>query len=219
MPEQKSGCTISAAGAQWWNIKGNAMSLEGIDRVFARLDRELWLVTAAAGPRRGGLIATFVSQASIVRGMPRVLLGLARQHHTWELIEASGVFALHLLGEEHLDWVWRFGLSSGRESDKLEGLNWRPADTAVPLLTDARGWLSCKVEARLNSGDRTIYLAEVRDGDMTHRGLVLTLQRLLQLAPPEKLQHMKNDMVRDSHIDAAAIRDWRLRLAAERELS
>ncbi len=54
--------------------------------LFARTDRELWLLTAAAGGRRGGLIATFVSQASIVPDLPRVVVGLAKQHHTWQLV-------------------------------------------------------------------------------------------------------------------------------------
>src|SRR2546421_8699660 len=98
------------------------MDADAIAGLFAQLDRELWLVTAAAGGRRGGLIATAVSQASIVPALPRVLLGLARQHHTWELVEAGGAFALHLLGEEHLDLVWHFALHSGRTRDKLAGV-------------------------------------------------------------------------------------------------
>jgi len=86
--------------------------------LFAWLDREIWLVAAQADSRRGGLIATFVNQASIVPDMPRMLVGLSRQHYTWELIEESNAFSLHLLGEQHLDWVWRFGLARlpGRES-------------------------------------------------------------------------------------------------------
>ena len=123
------------------------------EAVFALLDRELWLVTAAAGGRRGGLIATFVSQASLPAGLPRVLVGLARQHHTWGLVEASKAFALHLLTEEHLDWVWRFGLRSGRDGDKLDGLAVRAGTSGSPLLTDAPGWLDCRVEARLETGE------------------------------------------------------------------
>src|SRR5262249_46412561 len=58
--------------------------------LFAALDRELWLLTAAAPPRRGGLVATMVSQASLSPETPRVLVGVAKQHHTWGLVEASG---------------------------------------------------------------------------------------------------------------------------------
>src|SRR5438105_6132875 len=104
----------------------SAVDLSAAGSLFARLDREIWLVTSQADGRRGGLIATFVNQASIVPDMPRVVVGLAKQHHTWELVQASGVFALHLLGQRHLEWVWRFGLSSGRQGDKFAGLEARP---------------------------------------------------------------------------------------------
>ena len=115
-------------------------------------------------PGQGGLIATFVSLASIVTDMPRVLVGLAKQHHTWEIVDAGGAFALHLLGERHVEWVWSFGLSSGRDGDKFLGLAVRQGVTNSPLLDDALGWLDCKVEATLDTGDRTVYLAEVIDG-------------------------------------------------------
>jgi flavin reductase (DIM6/NTAB) family NADH-FMN oxidoreductase RutF len=185
------------------------MDADASAALFAELDRELWLLTAAAGGRRGGLIATFVSQASLVPELPRVLVGLAKQHHTWGLVEGSGAFALHLVDEPHLDWVWRFGLHSGRDGDKLEGLATQPGATRSPLLTGAPGWLDCRVEARLDTGDRTVYLAEVVDARLSRPGAPLTVKRLLQLAPPEYLRELKEQLARDSAVDAAAIRAWR----------
>jgi len=177
--------------------------------LFTRTDRELWLLTAAAGSRRGGLIATFVNQASIVPDLPRVVAGIAKQHHTWQLIEASGAFALHLLGEEHLDWVWRFGLRSGRDLDKFESLSTTTAATGSPIVTDALGWLDFRVESRMDSGDRTIYLAAVLAGEVTRGGTPLTAQRMIQLAPPERLQELKEQMTHDIAIDQTAIRALR----------
>jgi flavin reductase (DIM6/NTAB) family NADH-FMN oxidoreductase RutF len=176
---------------------------------FARTDRELWLLTAAAGGRRGGLIATFVSQASIVPDLPRVLVGLAKQHHTHGLVEASGAFALHLLGEEHLDCVWRFGLRSGRDGDKLDGLTVAAGPTGSPLLSDALGWLDCRVEARLDTGDRTVYLAEVVCSHAGGSAPPLTMSRMLALAPPDRLKELREQMTRDVTVDAAMIRAWR----------
>lgn len=188
------------------------MDATAASTLFAWLDREIWLVAAQADTRRGGLIATFVNQASIVPELPRMLVGLSRQHHTWELVEHSNAFALHLLGEQHLDWVWRFGLQSGRGRDKLDGLRVRKARTGSPLLEEAIGWLDCRVEERLDSGDRTIYLAEVVQGGVTHFAPPLTLQRLLQLAPPAQLAELKRQLHHDSEIDAEAIRQWRASL-------
>jgi flavin reductase (DIM6/NTAB) family NADH-FMN oxidoreductase RutF len=180
-----------------------------ISALFADLDRELWLITAQAGVRRGGLIATFVSQASIVPEMPRVLVGVARQHHTWQLIEQARTFALHLLADEHLDLVWRFGLQSGWHGDKLEGLSIGVGKTGSPIWADALAWLEARVEGRLDSGDRTIYLAEVVDGRRQRRAPPLTVKRLLQQAPADKLQELKEQMARDRAVDAAAINAWR----------
>ncbi len=177
--------------------------------VFAETDRELWVVTAAADGRRGGLIATFVSSASIVTEMPRVLVGLARQHHTWGLAEAAGAFALHLIAEEQLDWVWRFGLASGRDADKLAGLPVRAGVTGAPVLTEAPAFLDCRVEARWDTGDRTVYLAEVVEGAVARPAAILTMKRAVQLAPPERLRELKEGLARDAAVDAEAIRRWR----------
>jgi flavin reductase (DIM6/NTAB) family NADH-FMN oxidoreductase RutF len=177
--------------------------------LFAWLDRELWLVTAQSGSRRGALIATFVNQASLTPDLPRVVIGLAQQHHTWELIEQSGAFGLHLLGQENVNWVQHFGLRSGRDVDKLGGFPMHTAITGSPLLDEAIGWLDCQVESRINAGDRTIYLAQVVQSQVTNYGPPLTVKQLQQVLPPEVLSELKRLAHRDGQIDAQAIRAWR----------
>ncbi len=177
--------------------------------LFAWLDRELWLVTAQAGERRGGLIATFVSQASLTPDLPRVVVGIARQHHTWELIESSGAFGLHLLGLDNAGWVSHFGLQTGRNLDKLAGLTTTTAITGSPLLDEAVGWLDCQVETKLNSGDRTLYLAQVVQGNVTNYGPPLRLKQLQQILPPDVLAELKRLVHLDGQVDADAIRVWR----------
>ena len=45
-----------------------------------------------------------------------------------------------MLREEHLDWVRRFGLESGRTTDKFAGLDHRPGPSGSPILDGAAGW-------------------------------------------------------------------------------
>jgi flavin reductase (DIM6/NTAB) family NADH-FMN oxidoreductase RutF len=185
------------------------MTTAPAEALFARTDRELWLVTSHTGARRGGLIATFVCQASLTPELPRVLVAISKQHHTWELVEHSQTFALHLLGEDQLDLVWRFGLQSGRTTDKFAGLALDIGKTGNPRLDETLGWLDCYVETQLETGDRTIYLAEVVEARQLTPGQPLTMRRLLELAPADKLAQLKELRDRDSQIDAAAIRAWR----------
>jgi flavin reductase (DIM6/NTAB) family NADH-FMN oxidoreductase RutF len=188
--------------------KANTMC-HSASALVARLDPAIWLVTAQAGSRRGGLIATFVNPASIVPELPRVVVGLAKQHYTWQLVEAGGSFALHLLGERHIDLVWRFGLSSARQTDKFSGLTVLPGVTASPLLADVLGWMQCKVESKLDTGDRTLYLAEVIGGQLESDDPPLTVSRMVELAPPDRRAELKRRMEFDAAVDAAAIRAWR----------
>jgi flavin reductase (DIM6/NTAB) family NADH-FMN oxidoreductase RutF len=181
--------------------------------MFEQLDRELWIVTAGAGEQRSGLVATYVSRVSLVPDLPRVTIALAKHHFTRELIEASGAFAMHLITEEQLDWVWRFGICSGREADKFSGLITSTGASGAPILTDALAAIDCRVEARFDTGDRTIYLTEVLDPHSKRTGKPLTLKRLLEIGPPERLCELKLAMEHDIDLDREAIIEWRRRPA------
>lgn len=188
------------------------MALSEVSSLERCLDPTLWVVTARAGGARGGLLATFVSMASIARGMPRVAVGISKRHRTWELIESSGAFALHVLGEGpgHLALASRFGLDSGRTTDKLADLGYREGATGSPVLDDVAGWLDCRVEARFDTGDRTLYLAEVVDARAPDDDVVLTVQRWVRHLTPVQRVRLGEQYEADAAADAEAIRTWRL---------
>jgi flavin reductase (DIM6/NTAB) family NADH-FMN oxidoreductase RutF len=187
------------------------MDVTAASTLLAWLDREVWLVTARSGERRGGLIATYVDQVSLDPDLPRVAVGLSHLHHTRELVEASGCFALHLLSEENLDLVWRFGCVSGRDQDKFAGLEPITGGTGSPLLADTVGWLDCRVEARLDIGGRTLYVAGVVESKVSRFGPPLTSRRLMECAPASRLTQMQQQRQQDSDREAEALRAWRER--------
>ncbi|MBK1630643.1 flavin reductase [Thiohalocapsa halophila] len=187
---------------------------DAVNAVHHLYDPPLWLVTAAESPQpgstRGGCIATFVARASIVRDRPRMLAGIARQHHTWRMIEASGRFAVYLLPEQALGLVWRFGLASGKHVDKYADL----PDTRTPLgnpsVDGPIAWLDCQVEQAINTGDRSLYVAAVTGGGvLAEFAQPLTAGRLMALAPADKRAELDRLYARDGGIDAAAIDAWR----------
>jgi flavin reductase (DIM6/NTAB) family NADH-FMN oxidoreductase RutF len=187
------------------------MGVEPFSEIFDQLDRELWVVTARDGQRCSALVATYVARVSLVPALPRVTIAIAKHHFTHELIEASGAFCMHLVGEDQIDWVWRFGITSGRDVDKLNWLATTTGASGTPILSGAPAWLDCRVEARLDTGDRTVYLAEVLDAACPRQGAEtpLTIKRMLELAPAERLQEMRQALERDMELDRAAILDWR----------
>ena len=184
-------------------------SIGAINDVFHLYDPPLWLVTARDGARRGGFIATAATRASIVHEIPRMLVAVAKHHHTWGLIEASGSFALHLIAADDIASVRRFGLASGHHLDKFADLPRRQSPAGSPLIEEAMSWMDCRVEARMDIGDRTTYLAEVTAGAVLRRGPVLTVAALLRDAPEAERAELKRLSAKDQETDRAAILAWR----------
>ena len=180
------------------------------DVITQYVDPLLWLVTARSGTERGGLIATFVHNVSLVPEFPRVIVGLARQHHTWKLIEGSRAFALHLLGEDNLEWVARFGLRSGRDCDKFAGLIVKDAPSGSPVLEAALLWLDCQVEASMDTGDRTFYVGEVVATNKGAGEVPIRFKQMLDSLADDTRQELDSRLARDRQIDAAAITKWRM---------
>jgi len=84
-------------------------------------------------------------------------------------------------GETHLDQVLRelagkLGRSSASTPQKLKGIKTKPAPiSGAPILTDALGWVECRVVATLPAGDHTLVLGEVIEAGVEHDGHPLTL--------------------------------------------
>jgi flavin reductase (DIM6/NTAB) family NADH-FMN oxidoreductase RutF len=132
--------------------------LESLSRL---LNRELWIVTAADGARRGGLVATGVFVASIDARRPVLVAGLSPNHFTTELVQTSRAFAAHLLRPDQIDLAWNFAKDSGRNRDKLAGLSLTNAKTGSPILADCLASFECRVFARHDTGDRLYFWADV----------------------------------------------------------
>ena len=185
------------------------MNLDAINRLIKCVDREVWVVTSAHAGIRSGLLANSVTSVSIVPHLPRMAIALAKQHHTWNVVEASGVLALHLLTADQIDLAWRFGTQSGKQFDKFQDLPWHAGVTGCPIVSEAKGWLECRIEDRFDTGDRTLYLAEVVAGELAESFAPLTQRQLISSASPSQLQTLKSQLAADGEIDARAIAAWR----------
>jgi flavin reductase (DIM6/NTAB) family NADH-FMN oxidoreductase RutF len=146
-------------------MKPTPSALLQIDAALRLVNRELWVITAADGERRGGLLATWVSAATIDRQRPVLLAGIAPNHFTAELVQASRAFAAHLLRPEQMQLAWNFCSGSGRHRDKLAGIQVEQHETGSPILTDCRAWFDCSVFARYDAGDRLFFWADIVVGE------------------------------------------------------
>ena len=115
------------------------------------------LTTSFAGQRSGSFVTSIMP--CNLRHV-RLLIATWQGSFTHELIDKSGVVAVHVLGPEHYRYVDHFGRRSGRDFDKFAGLSWRDGVTGVPVLSDCRGYVECKVNWSVDCGDHTARLLE-----------------------------------------------------------
>lgn len=159
-------------------------------------------------------MATWVSQSSLDTATPLALAGLAPNHYTTELVAASNAFCLHLIASDRIDLAWRFGIGSGRHSDKFAGLPNLPTQTGSPKLPGCLGWLDCRVVERDDAGDRIYFWAEVVAGKHESIGQPLMESELLAAASDDQRAALRARMQADIEIHRSLRAAWRSRLIA-----
>jgi flavin reductase (DIM6/NTAB) family NADH-FMN oxidoreductase RutF len=130
-------------------------------RFLSWLWTPLVVVTAACGGQRSGQVAVTAQGASIVPERPRLTVALWKYNFTHDLTAGSGAFAVHLLRADQDALVYHFGLQSGRDLDKFDGLDHTAGVTGTPLLRDCLAAFDCRVVNQMDGGDHTIFLADV----------------------------------------------------------
>jgi flavin reductase (DIM6/NTAB) family NADH-FMN oxidoreductase RutF len=169
-------------------VTENRPNLDEIESVLRLVDREVWIITASNGARRGGLTATWVLPASVDRQRPMLVAGIATNHFTAELIDAQRAFAAHLLRADQLELAWNFARDSGRDRDKLSGLRLITLETGSPILADCLACCDCRVVSRYDTGDRVLYWADVATARQIGTGPPLREQQFFRSLPDEQRQ-------------------------------
>ena len=127
---------------------------------------EFWSPLCAIGARGpsgpNAQISVSVFGASIVPERPRVLISLSKSNYTHDLVAAEGTFAVTVLAGEQLPLLDRLGLRSGRDGDKLAGLEVVLTAAGDPYFPSGAGYLACEVLEAFDVGDATAFLSAVR---------------------------------------------------------
>jgi flavin reductase (DIM6/NTAB) family NADH-FMN oxidoreductase RutF len=191
-------------------------TLTSIDSALRLLDREIWIITAADGPRRGGLLATWVSPASIDPERPVILAALGANHFTADLILSSKAFATHLLRPDQIELAWNFANGSGRTRDKLAGVAITENSFGVPRLTDCLAWFDCRVFASHSAGDRLLFWGDIVDGNhhlnaggAASAPAILREQHFFSRLSPDQRQYLAADRAADAALGRPLLDAWR----------
>ncbi|MFF3883662.1 flavin reductase [Streptomyces sp. NPDC001914] len=128
-------------------------------QVLSRWPSGVGIVTTAGDDGWHGMTASSFSSVSLAP--PLVLVCLDRTIRSHDLLARNGVFAVNVLGRDHLALGRRFAGMEPEVTDRFAAGDWIPGATGSPLLTDSAAWVDCRVIQRYPGGDHTIFLGEV----------------------------------------------------------
>ncbi|MFC2004415.1 rubredoxin [Chloroflexota bacterium] len=135
-------------------------------KALFKLGYGVYVVTSIKGAQFNGQIANTVFQ---VTSEPlAIAVSINKNNLTHEFIKASGVFTTSVLCEETpLAFIGRFGFKSGRDADKLEGINYKIGETGAPIVLDnAVSYIEARVTKEMDVGTHTIFVGEVVNADV-----------------------------------------------------
>ena len=120
----------------------------------------LYVATSEAGGERGGMLVTWVTQASFEP--PMVAVAMQNTSHTYSVVKRSGAFALNFMADEQRKVAGAFGQEYAKVGDKFQRHPYQPGPaTGSPILEAAFGYLECRVKGWLAGGDHDVVLAEI----------------------------------------------------------
>lgn len=117
------------------------------------------VITTADATGPGGMTASSFSSVSL--DPPLISVCIARHLAMHARIDQAGIFAVNILSKTGVDDGRRFAGMLPGVSNKFEGVDYRTEATGAPLLAGTLGWLDCRVWARYDGGDHTIFVGEV----------------------------------------------------------
>jgi flavin reductase (DIM6/NTAB) family NADH-FMN oxidoreductase RutF len=118
-----------------------------------------------------GMTASSFSSVSL--DPPLVSICLTTTLYSHSLIADSGVFGISILAKNQTDVGRRFAGMEAGVTDRFAGEPWTTAETGVPLLETALGWVDCRIVHTYPGGDHTIFVGEVLAGSAAGRSAPL----------------------------------------------
>ena len=105
-------------------------------------------------------IATWVMQTAM--GGKTLCVALYKVDYTIELVRASNILNINLLHTGQTSLINKLGRRSGKENNKFKNLKFEFDNRGCPYLTEAIGYIQCKVLHSTDAGDHELFVCEVQ---------------------------------------------------------
>jgi flavin reductase (DIM6/NTAB) family NADH-FMN oxidoreductase RutF len=139
------------------------------------------VTTALDGKFHGVTVSAF---ASVSLDPPLVLISLANETTSRNMIAESGIFAVNILSDDQEFLSERFAARAPTVNEEFEGVPDHVEATGAPILEGSLAWYDCRVIATHDGGDHTLFVGQVESigFDKSRKPLLYFANRYARLA-------------------------------------
>lgn len=139
----------------------------------------LYVLTARSGdegdiaPGVSAATVSWLSQASF--DPPRIVIVLGKDSAIWQRVRDAGTFVVNVMGTGQKKVASTFFRHVELDGNTLGGVAFHTGTTGAPILDEAPAYLECRVAQTLDTGDHTLFLADIVEAGVQSDLAVLSL--------------------------------------------
>jgi flavin reductase (DIM6/NTAB) family NADH-FMN oxidoreductase RutF len=145
------------------NIKQIKSFDANMEKALGRISNGLYILTTKKGDVQGGMVATWVTQASF---QPLgFTVAIAKERAIDSLMQEGDKFVLNVLEEGNYQELKKHFLKRLQPgADRFAGVRTQTAKNGCPILVDALAYMECEVKSSMECSDHWILYCTVSDG-------------------------------------------------------
>lgn len=125
------------------------------------------------------------------------ILSVRKSNYTAENIKHTGKFVVSILNNEtNYDLIKRFGFVSGRDKNKLEGIEdiLKPTKSGLARLDKySNAYIECNVKETMEAGDHVLFIVEAVESRILNNSTSLTYAYYFENIKPKSLPNPKQE--------------------------
>jgi flavin reductase (DIM6/NTAB) family NADH-FMN oxidoreductase RutF/rubredoxin len=126
----------------------------------------LYIVSSGTSEYGNGFVSNTVFQVS--SNPPKFAACCSKENYSAELIKTTGFFSVSILqSETAATTIGTFGFKSGKDLNKMEGIELKYGESGVPIvLKDTIAFLECKVQETIDVGSHLMFIGVLLQADV-----------------------------------------------------
>jgi len=139
--------------------------IENLEGLFKQISHGVYVIAVSDGQKQNAFTAAWVMQVSF--NPPLLAISINPEHYSYQLLQASGVCTVNVLGQEQYAIAEHFGRSG---VDKMAAFQWQKGSTVAPVLSTSLAYFDCRLSHIAEAGDHKLAICMVAGGSMLNKG-------------------------------------------------